>query len=118
MAVTKRWKRYSEDFHRCPRCGVTKPLTDFYADKGKSNGRRFICKACDNETARRYYQANRESKLAKANARNDRKRAEAPPKPARACLQCGADFVPRSSRSKRCPTCAADGLSTTRALAQ
>jgi len=77
MVVSKRWKRYSEDSRRCPRCGEVKPIGAFYGDNSKSNGRGFICKACDLAKSRAYYQANREAKLAKAKARYGRKSAPA-----------------------------------------
>lgn len=53
---------------RCPRCGVAQPSSAFYADKTKSNGRRFICRGCDRERARAYYRSHREEKLAKVKA--------------------------------------------------
>ena len=102
--------------YRCTGCGLHKAVRDFYGDGSKASGLRSLCKPCDLEKSQRYYRANREAKLAKANVRNERKRREAPPKPPRICLQCGAEFMPHSVRSKRCPSCAADGLSTARAL--
>jgi hypothetical protein len=33
----------------CTKCGVEKPLTEFYRDKSKKDGRRNICKSCDKE---------------------------------------------------------------------
>ena len=77
MVVTKRWDRHYDDTHRCPRCGEVKPVHAFYRDASKSNGRRFICKACDPARSRAYYQANREAKLANAKARYRRKSAPA-----------------------------------------
>lgn len=99
MATAKRWKHYHQDSHRCPRCGVKKSSGDFYRDKSKSNGRRFICKACDLAKSKAYYNASR---------RVVHERRE--------CVQCGMTFLPPTRRSKRCPTCASDGLSTARAL--
>ncbi|HEX3198442.1 MAG TPA: hypothetical protein VHR39_12920 [Propionibacteriaceae bacterium] len=61
---------------RCPRCGVVQPVSAFYSDKSKSNGRRFICKACDLDRSKSYYERNRERKLALANARNARIREQ------------------------------------------
>jgi hypothetical protein len=52
----------------CPSCGIAKPLEAFYSDKSKSNGRRFICRACDLEHSRAYYRSHREEKLAKVKA--------------------------------------------------
>jgi hypothetical protein len=52
----------------CPGCGIAKPLSAFYADKTKSNGRRWICRACDLERSRAYYRGHREEKLAAVKA--------------------------------------------------
>ena len=52
----------------CPRCCGAKPPSAFYSDKSKSNGRRFICRACDLERSRAYYRSHREEKLAKVKA--------------------------------------------------
>lgn len=38
----------------CCSCGQRKPLTDFYRDKGKADGRCSRCKACDREHTRRW----------------------------------------------------------------
>jgi hypothetical protein len=107
--MVKRWKK-------CPRCHRDKAPEEFYADASKPSGLRSRCRECDLEKSREYYRANRERILASANARNARLRASrrvvhAP----RTCLQCGAEFIPRTSRSKRCGSCASDGLSTPRA---
>ena len=67
MVVSKRWTRRFEDNHRCPRCGEVKPIDAFYAEQSKSNGRRFICKACDLARAKDHYRANRDQRLAAAN---------------------------------------------------
>lgn len=61
--------------HVCPRCGVAKPLSEFYSDKSKSNGRRFICRACDLERSRAYYRKHREHKLAAVRAYRRRRAA-------------------------------------------
>jgi hypothetical protein len=63
-----RWKK-------CPICHVDKPPEAYYQDRSKPSGLRSPCQPCDLEKSRAYYQANRENKLAKANARNAWKRA-------------------------------------------
>lgn len=60
----------------CPRCETELPIDAFALDQSKARGRKSHCKACDRLKSRRYYTANREAKLAKANARNARRRAE------------------------------------------
>jgi hypothetical protein len=67
---------------RCYSCAATLPESAFAPDPSKGSGVKSICRRCDREKARRYYAANRERKLAKANARNvrirlDRHRSEA-----------------------------------------
>jgi len=74
MALSKRWDRHYEDSHRCPRCGEVKPVHAFYRDASKANGRRFICKSCDRARVKDHYRANREQRLARANARNAARR--------------------------------------------
>jgi hypothetical protein len=44
---------------RCKKCGETKPLELFYADKACRDGRRPECKACTSAARRVYYRANR-----------------------------------------------------------
>ncbi len=41
----------------CNVCGETKPLEDFYANKGSRGGRRADCKACNNAQRRERYRA-------------------------------------------------------------
>jgi hypothetical protein len=54
----------SEQGHvRCPVCGEMRPLGDFPKDATKSSGRASRCKPCDNARNRRYYAANRASRL-------------------------------------------------------
>jgi hypothetical protein len=49
----------------CPKCGVERALEEFARDASKASGYKAFCKPCDNEKSRRYYEANRERKLAK-----------------------------------------------------
>jgi len=61
---------------RCPVCHTDKLAEDFYIDRSKPSGLRSPCKECDLKKSKAYYRENRERKLAKANARNARLRAE------------------------------------------
>jgi hypothetical protein len=61
---------------RCYSCEETLPESAFAPDSSKSSGFKSICRRCDREKSRRYYAANRERKLAMANARNARKRLD------------------------------------------
>jgi hypothetical protein len=60
----------------CTRCNRDLPVDSFARDKTKASGRKSWCRNCDNDKSRRYYERNRERKLAAANARNARLRAE------------------------------------------
>lgn len=42
----------------CPKCKTTKPLSAFYCDAAKKDGRGSACKECDNARKRRWYQDN------------------------------------------------------------
>jgi hypothetical protein len=46
-----------EQTKHCPRCGLDKPLDGFYPDRGKSDGRRYICRPCDRLEANARYRA-------------------------------------------------------------
>jgi hypothetical protein len=61
---------------RCTRCGWELRLSMFAKDASKKSGYKSWCRACDNERCRRYYEANREKKLAYMRARNERPREE------------------------------------------
>jgi hypothetical protein len=60
---------------RCPRCEQTRPEDDFAGDASKASGRKSICKPCDNEKSRRYYEANRDRVIARVQAQQAAKRA-------------------------------------------
>lgn len=62
---------------RCCRCKEIKPVADFARDASKSNGRKSLCKSCDNAKSKAYYAANRERRLAYMNERNRRRREQA-----------------------------------------
>ena len=51
---------------RCRKCKVVKPLDDFYRAKGMRDGYRWDCKACNLAAKKLWYEANRESVIAKA----------------------------------------------------
>jgi uncharacterized C2H2 Zn-finger protein len=53
---------------RCPKCGMTKPLTDFSADKSKNCGYSVQCKPCSKRKFARYYERNKERDRASTNA--------------------------------------------------
>ena len=48
----------------CSKCGEALPVEEFARDRSKASGYKGFCKACDNAKSRRYYEANRERKLA------------------------------------------------------
>lgn len=45
---------------RCPKCGETKSIEDFYNNKSRKDGRSAWCKSCDNASNKRYIANNRE----------------------------------------------------------
>jgi hypothetical protein len=53
---------------RCNRCGKSKPLAAFYRDKGARDGHRPECKACTSARRKAWYQANRETEIARVMA--------------------------------------------------
>lgn len=53
---------------RCYACGETKPAEDFPRDRGKASGRASICKACDREKAKNYYNNHRDAVIARIRA--------------------------------------------------
>jgi hypothetical protein len=55
---------------RCYACGRDKRVDEFSPDRSKASGRSSICRACDRDKSKRYYEANRERKLAKMAERN------------------------------------------------
>jgi hypothetical protein len=48
----------------CSKCGEELPVEEFARDRTKTSGYKGFCKACDNAKSRRYYEANRERRLA------------------------------------------------------
>lgn len=49
-----------EDVKRCPKCGETKSIDEFYKNKSRKDGHSAWCKVCDNANNKRYVQNNRE----------------------------------------------------------
>lgn len=45
----------------CPKCGETKPVSEFHPDKTKSSGIKSRCKKCVNEISSIYYAVNRKT---------------------------------------------------------
>ena len=54
----------------CTRSGWELPVEKLATDASKASGHKSICKACDRDKSKRYYDQNREKKLAYMNARN------------------------------------------------
>jgi hypothetical protein len=62
---------------------LLKPLEEFARDASRPAGRKSLCKACERDKSRRYYEEHREAILARAAA----KRVAANPEP-RTCSEC------------------------------
>lgn len=45
---------------RCPKCGETKNIDEFYKNKSRKDGRSVWCKICDNANNKKYIQNNKE----------------------------------------------------------
>ena len=52
----------------CGSCERELGLAQFAVDRSRPSGRKSLCKRCDREKARRYYEANRERVLARVKA--------------------------------------------------
>lgn len=44
----------------CTKCGIEKPIEEFYKNKTKRDGHSSICKDCQREADRRYYLSNKD----------------------------------------------------------
>ena len=53
---------------KCSKCGIQKPLVEFYRDKSRKDGHGSHCKSCTNQQIAQYRVENKE-KIAKRNAR-------------------------------------------------
>jgi len=49
---------------RCKKCGVSKPLSEYYRATGMKDGHRSECKTCHGARQKLWYQANREKAIA------------------------------------------------------
>lgn len=105
LAGRASWLRRSQDFplrgpegRKCYACGEERPLEEFARDGSKASGRKGLCKLCDRAKSSRYYEANRDAKLAKAAERNARRRGGP-----RLCDRCGEPAT--SSRHWFCDVC-------------
>jgi DNA-directed RNA polymerase subunit RPC12/RpoP len=85
---------------RCYACGKELPVDRFSRDRSKGSGRACICRPCDAEKGRRYYEANRERVL----ARHD----PAPPREA-VCGGCGERFMAKGRQRYCKPACRPTG---------
>jgi len=56
----------------CIKCGIAKPLTDFYQQEGMKDGLRNDCKACMAVVRRRWYERNRDYAIRRAQAWKER----------------------------------------------
>jgi len=56
----------------CSRCKKGKPYSDFYKNKNSKDGRRSICKICNNLDAKKYYDENKESLNLKSKKYNNK----------------------------------------------
>jgi len=49
---------------RCPRCGETKPVSDYYKDTSKSDLLSTMCMCCKRAASSAYYHAHKEARQA------------------------------------------------------
>lgn len=54
------------DLKHCPQCDTTQPLTDFYKDRSRPDGRQGRCKACSKANTKAYREANPDKTAAAA----------------------------------------------------
>lgn len=79
----------------CYNCGEEKPLTDFYRNKSRSDGRNAQCKVCHNEYRKKHYAKNRAEYLESARARKRRlHQMVSAYKSERGCSRCGYNEHP------------------------
>jgi len=70
---------------RCGTCGVSKPISDFNRKRSRADGHQEVCRSCNRESSRRYYQRNREHHIAVIRARTKAQQAK--------CLSFVADYL-------------------------
>lgn len=49
----------------CTRCGTAKPVSEFHRHRGRPDGYDYVCKQCKSESAKRYYDRNRDRIVAR-----------------------------------------------------
>ena len=52
----------------CTKCGIDKPLNDYYNHKRRKDGKEATCKKCRSKNSRKNYEANRELRLIQSRA--------------------------------------------------
>lgn len=78
------------EYRRCRTCAVEKPLDDFYPDKARALGRRYVCKACELESAKTPKE--RERRRATSSQRYRKGREIIAELKDRPCADCGGRF--------------------------
>jgi hypothetical protein len=58
----------------CRNCGTELPIEEFARDPSKACGYKRLCKGCDNERSKRYYERNRERRLVAMAVRREAER--------------------------------------------
>lgn len=56
LTDTRQSTKSLPDVVRCPRCRELKARDAFYPDRSKASGFKSLCKECDKEKSRRYYE--------------------------------------------------------------
>lgn len=83
---------FPDQIKKCWKCGLTKPISDFYKNKSKHDGLQDICKNCNHTTCKKFYKENPEKLKAKhqrIKERNIKKINEGIlPKPNKTCYRC------------------------------
>ena len=89
---------------RCPKCGETKPLSEYYQSKNYLHGYSYSCKNC-----LRIYSKNRARRLAKENPRKQQEyQRRHDERHKKYCVDCG-EQVSRQSKG-RCPSCSSNHM--------
>ena len=81
---------------RCPSCGVQKPHSDFTRNRRRPDGLQSYCTDCSRAYQRRHYARYSEKYRARAQVRNEQKRAVIrriiKAAKARPCADCGVEY--------------------------
>lgn len=83
---------------RCGICKKSKPLSDFNRKASRPDGLQVVCRDCNRESSRNYYQRNREHHIRVIRARNDMQRS------------AGRAFVGEYLREHPCVDCGNDDI--------